>query len=447
MSKSKKVTRREFLRSAALTGAGLVAAACAPAATPPPQIVKETVVVAGTPQIVEKVITPTPLPAATATAVPVAPATIRVGTAIDITGPLTGFGIQCKWGYDHFMKVTNAAGGIMVKEYGKKIPLEMLYADHSADESKAVTAMEYLVQQKVHALSGTTAVMPLGQTVAEKAGIPMVMGNASLVDPFNQGFRYIFTISWMDDQWATWPYKLIDFFPDPKPTTIGFMEEQDLMGIDYSIYLQKEALNHPKIKLVIQKYQRFSSDFSTQIQAFKQQGADFLYLPMIGPDGMLFWKQMKQLNYVPKAALMFVAPADRASWLSMGKDANYVISTNGYHWDDGAKGAKELDKAWADEHNGDHCPELAGMCYAAMQVIANGIETAGTLNPVKLRDAIAATNMETVDGIVKFKPNGKSDTKEFAIQYQGGTEKIVWPADMATTKLVYPFPAWTDPNR
>jgi oligopeptide transport system substrate-binding protein len=40
----------------------LLAACAAPAATPAPQIVKETVVVAGTPQVVEKVITPTPAP-------------------------------------------------------------------------------------------------------------------------------------------------------------------------------------------------------------------------------------------------------------------------------------------------------------------------------------------------------------------------------------------------
>ena len=39
---TRRLTRREFLRSAALTGAGLVAASCTPAATPAaPQMIME----------------------------------------------------------------------------------------------------------------------------------------------------------------------------------------------------------------------------------------------------------------------------------------------------------------------------------------------------------------------------------------------------------------------
>src|SRR4030042_1163492 len=47
--------------------ASMVLSSCAtprPSAAPAPQVIKETVVVAGTPQVVEKVITPTPAPTA-----------------------------------------------------------------------------------------------------------------------------------------------------------------------------------------------------------------------------------------------------------------------------------------------------------------------------------------------------------------------------------------------
>ncbi len=47
----KFLNRREFLRAAALTGAGLVAAQCVP---PTPAVVKETVIVPGTPEVVVK---------------------------------------------------------------------------------------------------------------------------------------------------------------------------------------------------------------------------------------------------------------------------------------------------------------------------------------------------------------------------------------------------------
>ena len=51
---TKRFTHRTFLVVVGLTIAALVAVACAPtpAPTPQPQIVRETVVIAGTPQIV-----------------------------------------------------------------------------------------------------------------------------------------------------------------------------------------------------------------------------------------------------------------------------------------------------------------------------------------------------------------------------------------------------------
>jgi putative aldouronate transport system substrate-binding protein len=65
MSKNKKLTRREFVRMGALVGAGVVAAGCAPRVVKETveKVVKETVLVQGTPQVVEKVVTVAPEPA------------------------------------------------------------------------------------------------------------------------------------------------------------------------------------------------------------------------------------------------------------------------------------------------------------------------------------------------------------------------------------------------
>ena len=322
--------------------------------------------------------------------------------------------------------------------------MEILYGDHSADEQKAVTEMEYLAEQGAIVTSGTTAIMPLGQTVAEKNGIPLVVACGSLVDPYQQGFEYIFSTFFMNTDFAKWPFELMGYFPEPKPTKIGFMEEQNLMGIDYSIWFQKEAVERGFTDYVIEKYQRFGGDFSTQILAFKDAGVDFVYAPMIGPDGIPFWQQMKELDYNPKAVLMLSAPAVRADWLSMGPDADYVITSNVYHWATGYEGSDEFAEMYRADNNGENPPELAGATFAAMQVIADAIERAGSLDKAKIRDAIAETNMETIVGPVQFQPNGMPIIKSFAVQYVDGVETIIWPADMAEQEPVYPFPAWTE---
>jgi len=374
------------------------------------------------------------------------PETIKVGSVTDQTGPLASFGAYFSWAFDYFIEEINADGGVYVEECDKKIPLEMLYGDHSADEQKAVTEMEYLVEQGVVVLTGSTAIMPLGQVVAEKNGIPLVVANGSLTEPFQQGFKYIFSTSWMNNEMATWPFMLAEYFGMEAPV-IGFMEEQNLMGIDYSSNLQAEAVRRGYADLVIQKYQRFGGDYSTQILAFKDAGVNFVYAPMIGPDGMTFWAQMKELDFNPGAILMLIAPADRASWLSFGNDANYVITTNDYHWATGYPGAAEFDAAYQADHDGEHATELAGDGYAALQIIVDAIERAGSLDADKLRDAIAATDMVTIKGPIAFYPNGMPIREYFAVQYIDGVETIIWPADMAETDPVFPFPAWTDPDR
>jgi branched-chain amino acid transport system substrate-binding protein len=370
------------------------------------------------------------------------PDAIKIGAVIDVTGPLAAFGAEFSWGYDHAMEVFNADGGIQVEDCDKKIPIEMLYGDHAADEQKSVTEMEYLASEGVHIFTGSTAIMPLGQVVAEKNGIPIVVANGSLVGPFSEGMRYIFTLSWMNNEMATWPFMLAEYFGMEAPV-IGFMEEQNMMGIDYGHYFRQECITR-QANCVIEGYQRFAGDFSTQILAFKDAGVEFVYAPMIGPDGMTFWAQLKELDFAPKAVLALVAPADRRSWLSMGADADYVITTNDYHWATGYPGAADFDAAYQADHDGEHATELAGDGYASIQIIADAIERAGTLEPDALRDAILETDMVTIKGPIAFNPNGTPIREYFAVQYIDGVETIIWPADMAERDAVYPFPAWTD---
>jgi len=378
-------------------------------------------------------------------AAPEAPPTIKIGAVIDVTGPLAGFGAEFSWAFDYAEEVFNADGGVYVAEYDARIPIEVLLGDHSADEQKAVTEMEYLASQGVNVFTGSTAIMPLGQVVAERVGIPIVIANGSTTGPFAQGMRYVFSTSWMNNEMATWPF-LLSAYLDPTWTpTIGFMEEQNLMGIDYGYYFRQECITR-QANCVIQGYQRFAGDFSTQILAFQDAGVDFVYAPMIGPDGMKFWTQMQELNFVPKAILQLIAPADRRSWVTL-PEFDYVITTNDYHWATGYPGAAEFDTAYQADHNGEHATELAGDGYAAIQIIVDAIERAGTLDPVALRDAIAATNMTTIKGPIQFNPNGTPIRPYFAVQYIGGVETIIWPAEMRETAPVFPFPAWTDPNR
>ena len=87
---------------------------------------------------------------------------------------------------------------------------------------------------------------------------------------------------------------------------------------------------------------------------------------------------------------------------------------------------------------------LVGPAYSCIQIIANSIERAGTLDHDALRDAIAATDMMTVEGPIKFNPDGSGKALVVANQWQNGKPTLVWPKDVAVAPLAYPAKPWRE---
>jgi branched-chain amino acid transport system substrate-binding protein len=86
---------------------------------------------------------------------------------------------------------------------------------------------------------------------------------------------------------------------------------------------------------------------------------------------------------------------------------------------------------------------LVGPSYACIQILANAIERANSLDHEKIRTAVAATNMTTVVGPVKFRPDGTGEVKVFFQQWLKGKQELVWPKDFATAPFGYPAPPFS----
>ena len=80
--------------------------------------------------------------------------------------------------------------------------------------------------------------------------------------------------------------------------------------------------------------------------------------------------------------------------------------------------------------------------YAALRVAAEAINTAKSLEPAKIRDAIKNLNMPaTPFGAIKF-DNGQNQHPVLITQIQGGQYRVVFPDDAAETKPIIPAPVW-----
>ena len=106
-----------------------------------------------------------------------APDKIKVGVILPLSGPVSWAGASIKAGADLAAEEANADGGIFIKEFNKKIPVEVIYEDNQSKPAIGVAVGEKLItKDKVHYLVGsafhssvTIAVMEL----APKYNLPI----------------------------------------------------------------------------------------------------------------------------------------------------------------------------------------------------------------------------------------------------------------------------------
>ena len=149
------------------------------------------------------------------------------------------------------------------------------------------------------------------------------------------------------------------------------------------------------------KYPMITQDMGPLILAAKKAGAEAIFSAPVPPDAITMLKQMKELDYHPKA-IMMIRACDDPAWVKMtGPMGDYVIGCPDWHPALNYPGVKELNAAYKAKFGTDtHI--TSGNAYASIQIVATAIEKAGTLDRTKIRDAIADIDMMTVYGPVKF---------------------------------------------
>jgi branched-chain amino acid transport system substrate-binding protein len=231
---------------------------------------------------------------------------------------------------------------------------------------------------------------------------------------------------------------------EKRAKTFAIFQEQTDYGLEQAEGFRKEVLRRGYKVAAFEKYTQLSKDFSPLIMAAKNAGVEVVLGNPGAPDGMAMIRQMKELDFNPKT-VAFIRAAQDLSWgKALGPMGDYVVLSTYWHHRVKYPGVDKLNTAYQTKL-GRPADVLAGPAYAAVQVLAAAIERAGSLDPTKIRDAIAATDMMTVEGSIKFRPDGTIfDPCPAVVQWQGGSQKLVWPQEFRETSFVYPTPPWKE---
>ncbi len=375
--------------------------------------------------------------------------TIDLGAAVSLTGKYAANGKNTKNGYEFALKKINDAGGVTIG--GKCYHLAVKYYDDESTPARAAQLVERLIDQdKIKYILGpygspvTKAILP----VIEKYKTPLVQGEAASRSLFTQGYKYQFGIIATSEKYLT---PVVDLAADlakkagkdPSKVKIAMIYQDDAFSLDVRQGVV-DAMKKYKMKAAIDD--RMPADlnditgFLTKVKALKpdvlvvsghekgaataarQMGELQIQVPLVG---LTHCESAKVTQDFSKVAEGFVCPTQwdetmKAGDKLFGTAANYNTQIKA------AYGYKVV-------------PYQTAQASAAVYVWADAFKRANSLDKEKLRASLMKSDLETFYGHIKFAPDGSNPGKEIILrQIQHGKYNVVWPANVAATKINYP---------
>jgi branched-chain amino acid transport system substrate-binding protein len=373
----------------------------------------------------------------------VAAQAIKVGAAVPLTGRYGAGGAQARAGYELAVEDINKQGGVTVG--GKKMPLELVLLDDESDATKTVARFETLAAQGVVAYLGTfgSDLHAAAASVAEKNKVPYLGVAFALHKIHQQGFRYLFSPFWKSPDIGQQMVPMLTSIPAAeRPKRVALFMEKTDWGREMTTAWTEAGKTAGYEVVVTGEYAPGAKDYSDIILKAKAAQADAVLSIPTPPDGMALVKQMKELDFNPKLAILIRAP-DVPVWSkNLGKDGDYVVFAPGWHNSMRYPGVAELN-AEHQKKAGRPADPITGPAYACVQILAAALQKAGAVDRDKVRDAIATTDMTTVVGPVKFRADGTGIVQGAFLQWLNGKQEMVWPKEFQTAPLAYPAPAFS----
>jgi len=367
--------------------------------------------------------------------------TIKIGAPLALTGGLADEGKKQQIAYDMWLKRINAAGGISVG--GKKMRVEILQYDYQTNEQRVQQLAEKLiVDDKVNFLlapfgSGHTKVVA---GVAERYGVPVIATSASSDSIFNQGYKYLFgTLAPNSGSIEN----LLAVVTKQMPTAkrIAILGREDVFPKAMATVMNDAAGKAGLQVLSMEFYPVNALDLATPISKIKSLNPDWIYITGYSKDLVLARKQMADLGVKAPVVTMITGPVYKEFIDSLGPLAEGVTSASWWHHSAQFKGDDPWGstKAFYDEFvareksDPDYVHAAAAAALVALQ---KAIEKAGTIDKAKVRDALAALDIVTFYGPIKFSANGMNGGRDLPIiQVQGGKAVILHPENIKTGTL------------
>lgn len=344
--------------------------------------------------------------------------TLKIGYVSPQTGPLAPFGEADKWVVEQMKAAFK--DGLMVG--GRRHNVQIVLKDSQSNPNRAgEVASDLILKDKVALMlvSSTPETTNPVADACELNEIPCI----STVTPWQpwffgrkgdpaKGFAWTYHIFWgLEDVIANYTngWKSVStnkqvggLFPNDGDgnawgdKALGFPKPLADMGF---------TLTDPG------RFQNGTQDFGAQIAAFKAANVEIVTGVVIPPDAKTFLTQARQQGFKPKVitlgkALLFPGAIEALGDLGEGLSTEVWWSpSHPFNSSLTKQSAKQLAEAY-ETGTKKQWTQPVGFAHALFEVAANALLHAKSASAADVRDAVAATNLATVVGPVKFGGQG-----------------------------------------
>ena len=362
---------------------------------------------------------------------------VNIGALYPTTGSFAQIGQGCVNAAKLAVQMVNDAGGIKSQGGAK---LNLIVSDVQSDTTVTRTETDRLISgNKLSAIHGcfASALTLIASEVAERAKVPLLTGSSS--DQLNKGRHYTFTPFARASQFAQAQLQMAKLVSELPKVAVLF--ENTAFGTSTSNGLREQAAGEGAEIVLFEPYSAGLTDASPLINKVKSSGANMLFPVSYLNDLILIIRGIKQVDLkiaVNGGSGGFVIPD---FYKNVGDLAEGLLGVA--HWNHDINTDAQRVNAVFQKQYGEFLFEYAGGLVAQTFMIADALERAGSADPEKVRDAIAALDVSQgyaamcPGGRVKFGPDGKNlYAHPVGVQWQHADLATVFPKEDARASLV-----------
>ena len=340
--------------------------------------------------------------------------TIKIGEFASLTGKDATFGISSHEGTLLAIEQINAAGGVLGKQ------LELITEDDQCKAGESATVVNKLISRdNVVAILGEVASSRSleAATICQQNKVPMISPASTNPDVTKTG-DYIFRVCFIDPFQGT---VMANF----ARKTLKLQNVAVLTDVksDYSLGLAKffkERFTSDGGKIAVeQNYSAGDKDFNAQLTAIKAVNPDGIFLPGYYTEVGLIVLQARQLGIT---CPIFGGDGWESSSLVPigGKALEGCYFSTHYSPESTSPAVQNFVKSYKAKYH--QTPDaMAALGYDSAMILADAMKRAGTTDPAKVRDALAATkDFHGVTGDISIDANRNASKPAVILTIKNG---------------------------